>query len=226
MGFMFYHRNIDKKSLVNLYRKTINQYKTVCVDSTSSKLREFYGQTISDECILLDKHPHTGFPIYSDKVECLIKKILGGRAYSYVAIVDVKNLKKVNEIEGRTNLIHGDTYLNIVGNAIRNHFRDDTLVFMYGGDEIVLFVNIDKNNASRNPYSIISERLERVNEVIRTSMISYFEYNSIPNDKYQYIDLGIHYDIYSLDEISSPEDLRSKSLIKRSELILSGNLVR
>jgi diguanylate cyclase (GGDEF)-like protein len=68
------------------------------------------------------------------------------RATSFVlAVLDIDHFKQVNDTLGH---IFGDSVLMALAAKIRDHFREDDLLFRYGGEEFaILLCNIDEETA-------------------------------------------------------------------------------
>ncbi|GEM_PF-6419090 len=158
------------------------------------------------------KHEHTGFPKNYDEIYEKIDYIIKNKRdkYPIFILLDVKNLKGVNEICGYTILAHGDEYLRIVGESLRKYFKKGDLFAMFGGDEILGMLK--QPEISEEFKRGLEERLDRINEEINTKFITYLKEKNL----YKYyklkgeFPLGIHYKIVDLNKenIRSVGDLR------------------
>lgn len=75
-----------------------------------------------------------------------------------IIILDVDNFKEINDKYGHT---IGDQVLNAIGKAITNELRGTDFAARYGGEEIVLIVEADGNNAK----SAIPRFADAINQI-------------------------------------------------------------
>jgi len=55
-----------------------------------------------------------------------------------LVIIDIDNLKEVNDIEGHA---EGDRYIRIVADSIKESIREKDIALRYGGDEFIILMN-------------------------------------------------------------------------------------
>ena len=71
----------------------------------------------------------------------------------YIAMIDIDNFKKVNDIYGH---IAGDKVLKEVSNVIRKSISNEDILGRYGGEEFIAIIKDEINN-----YKDIIERIRR-----------------------------------------------------------------
>lgn len=80
----------------------------------------------------------------------------GSKTSGSVAVIDIDNLKPINDTFGHT---IGDKAIRAVARAMRSLVRADDMLFRWGGDEfLVLMFNLPQEEAAR--------RMEKLNEIL------------------------------------------------------------
>jgi len=163
------------------------------------------------------KHPYTKLPYYLEDMKLVLDFLITSGTYNYAIYLDVKNLKRVNEIEGYKNHVHGDEYLKIVGDVLRRYFReDDVKINMFGADEIIILLNINLNKV-KDPQRLITQRIEMINKEIQSEFERYAREKGIPYSRDSF-EVGLYYKIIDLKGkgIRSVEDIRKEVIKKES----------
>lgn len=73
--------------------------------------------------------------VFFDEAERILNEAKAGKCKLVIAIVDVDNLKKINDSKGHQ---YGDEALKLVGQAIKKSIRECDVSTRYGGDEFAI----------------------------------------------------------------------------------------
>ncbi len=165
---------------------------------------------------LSPKHPHMGLALYSKEVIEAMKTFISSGIYNVAVILDMKNLKKVNELDGTKNHYLGDIYMEVASEILRRHFRkEDHIGAMWGSDEILLLMNIDPEYKNEIEKIIYKRILEEVNPKVEDKYKErlYLEGYGGLISKIDF-PLGFTVKVVYIDENTNIEDLRKINITK------------
>jgi len=118
-------------------------------DSQTDQLTGLANRKTFDECI------NRIYDLIAPDQESVPNERRGGTPSAYwLAMVDIDHFKSINDRFGH---LYGDEVLVLLGQMLKSAFREDDLIFRFGGEEFVLMVRCSDKESSRQAL----ERLRR-----------------------------------------------------------------
>lgn len=107
---------------------------------------------------------------FTDKSEALINHCKRTNSDFSVAIIDIDNFKKINDIYGHST---GDEVLKSFGDLIKKHLRINDIVGRIGGEEFAVFMMENNPNEAVVPLEMIRAITEEQTSKYNNNEISY-----------------------------------------------------
>lgn len=125
----------DLRDLTNL--KILGTYIAIALDNASLYRRVKYNANYDDLTGIFNRRKAI------EKINKLKEKSIYFNENYYIAMVDIDNFKKINDVYGH---VAGDKVLIEVANAIKNSIGENDIVGRYGGEEFIIIVKENNNN--------------------------------------------------------------------------------
>lgn len=78
----------------------------------------------------------------------------------WLAMLDIDHFKSINDTYGH---VYGDDVLILLSQILRSSFRDDDLLFRFGGEEFVLLIRCESSDNARGALQRLLDRVEAYN---------------------------------------------------------------
>jgi diguanylate cyclase len=153
---------------------------------TGAYNRNAFNSFVGKQCSSRQGTPDSDDAVSCERSGCLGCSALAGPFDGCVALIDLNDLKRINDKFGHPS---GDAAIQAVAKAIRSVIRADDLLFRWGGDEfLILWPKVDEQHARR--------RLEALNPKLREVFLPGF---SAP------VPIGVAYGVAPIEDLSNLE---------------------
>lgn len=139
----------------------------------------------------------------------------------WLVMLDIDHFKKINDKFGH---LYGDDVLILVSQIIRNCFRDDDLIFRFGGEEFVLMIRCSDEEGARKALerlltSVSSYLFPQVGTVTISGGAVCIDRETFSATLLDYADQALYYSKQNgRNRVTFFEDLVSKGLAKIEEV--------